>query len=216
MTHSDFWMKFEFESLLQDNTAEPEYFITSIRGKSFRVTEDERYIVTGRVLALWVRIGDALERGCPLESIFDSHDQELANCYAQIFNPETGSLDESLSEGSFFGNGDDLLLISKVEVLPKYRGKGLGLKIVRKTLQSFGAGKAAAVLTAQPLHQSCGRPSWAKKMQLEELEQKADDGALKLRKHWSKLGFKQVRDTDFFLLDLACRIPQISSGKKKK
>jgi GNAT superfamily N-acetyltransferase len=149
-------------------------------------------------------MGEARDRDFPLEILFDGFDQTLADCYGEILDPESGELDEALSWDGYFSNGSDLLVIEKVEVLPKYRGKGIGLKILRKTLETFKDGKAAAVLEAHPLRQASDyTPSWSKKMQLEQWKGKTDSGIRKLRKHWGKLGFKQVRKTHFFLLDLA-------------
>ena len=111
------------------------------------------------------------------------------------------------------GPGYDLLHVEGMQILPAYRGQGLGHAILLNTIQTFGRGCAVVVIEPHPIRYTDqddvrARPKtdFDTAMMWNELantEQRYKAGARKLAAHWAKLGFERVpKSKRFWYLEL--------------
>src|SRR6185437_7168848 len=88
-----------------------------------------------------------------------------------------------------------ILLLTRMEIKPEYRGHGAGLVAIRALIDVFGRGCGLVVCKPFPLQY---------KDEVAEADRKEFEKALeKLRKYWSRLGFQRVAETDLYALSLA-------------
>ena len=190
---------------------EPEDYVTEVEGRILRITAEEKHFLVGKISAMIVHVAEADDGYVSLAEVFDCVDSTLASAYEAVFIPDTSEYRETLSlEGDGHFNGRDLLLISKVEILPRYRGKGYGRFAVRRMLKTLGSGLAMALLEAHPVRYSQGAAQtddWEGRMRVTEFEGKTAEGVKKLRRYWTGLGFTPIEGTDFYFFDLARAVP---------
>ena len=90
-----------------------------------------------------------------------------------------------------------MLAINTVEVLPAFRGKGLGLEAAASMIKAFGC--EVAILKVAPLQRiwdnSPPDPQWHGKMSLPTYSPERDR---KLMAHWGKLGFERIGKTSLW------------------
>jgi ribosomal protein S18 acetylase RimI-like enzyme len=213
----NFYLKIIYaEKSLKEDRHDPSEYITEVEGRIIRMTDD-RNVIVGRIEAQIVHVDDAKSSGASLHEIFDSFDQTLLDTFEVLFDLETGYMRESLSlGGDGWLNGENLLHISKVEILPRYRGNGLGRIALRRMLKFLGDGLAAVVLEAHPVRYDSAITDWTRKMKIENFEGKTDEGIRKLQNYWAKFGFRQIDGGMFYIFDCAQRLPNLKEISASK
>ncbi|MDR2871818.1 MAG: hypothetical protein LBV45_04735 [Xanthomonadaceae bacterium] len=100
----------------------------------------------------------------------------------------------------------NLLIIDRVEVLPKYRGRNFGLQAMHLILANLYPGCRIAAIKPFPLQFEGGikdRPTeWDVRMKYNTFPKQQRLAKQKLRAHYAKLGFVPVRGMEFMVLDL--------------
>jgi GNAT superfamily N-acetyltransferase len=104
----------------------------------------------------------------------------------------------------------NLLIVDRVELLPAFRGRGLGLEYLGTALGTFAPRCRLAALLPFPLQleraQRLGRgDAWSAKMGFARLSRDPRDATFHLRRHYARLGFARVPGTSLMVLDLARR-----------
>jgi hypothetical protein len=143
---------------LQDG---PDDFVRDIGGtlNTFNEDREEFDVPVGRVTAYRVEAALARQAGEPIEFVFDSVDDELADYYSNLFDGDDFAEDiQRLMEPGF---GSDLLIVDRVEIDPKFRGQNLGLILAIKTIETFSEGCAYVALRPCPLQHGPYR-GWTK------------------------------------------------------
>lgn len=131
----------------------------------------------------------ALNMGVSLLDMADEHSQEVADAISAIIQ-EDGSFVEIDGEEPFFVNR--VLFIERIELEPKFRGKGLGLVIASYLIDSLGAN--LVVMKPHPIYRGAEEPT----------KKALQQGIKKLKAHWKKLGAVAV-DKDYFAIDCSQR-----------
>jgi hypothetical protein len=82
-----------------------------------------------------------------------------------------------------------ILFIDVMKIDEKHRGKNIGLNAMYHTCRVLGANCSFAIILPCPLYSDSVK--------------EREEGRKKLQKHWAKLGFRRVKRSDYFFLDLA-------------
>lgn len=101
----------------------------------------------------------------------------------------------------------NLLIIDRVEILPRYRGHDYGLQAMHLMLGHLALGCRLAAIKPYPLQfegdNPLGEPrTWRRRLQLEKLPTHQATATRRLRQHYARLGFVQVKGTPLMVLDL--------------
>lgn len=98
----------------------------------------------------------------------------------------------------------NFLILDRLEILPKYRGRGAGLLLLRSLIERFGSGAGVVGMKPFPLQSEAKQlndSSWAKRLQLEKLSSDHDASQRKLKLYYRKLGFQEMRGTPVHVLE---------------
>jgi len=89
----------------------------------------------------------------------DTYSAEMAEVFEALFDPGTGELRKDVKELLGDVPFRNILVIDRVEILPAYRGMGLGLATIWDIIQRHSAGCGIVALKAFPFQFSSGSRS---------------------------------------------------------
>jgi hypothetical protein len=197
---------------------EPSDYVYEITGKVVGLTDAGRRKIAGKFTVFYIDLEGA---GMDRVSIFDTFDAaEQTLCYySAIFDDDGHTLQFSdrltrlLDEPPYWGN---VLVLDRVEILPKFRSHNLGLVVMRRLIERFRPGAAIVAIKPFPLQsEACIAESvWRTRMGLVEFEKNCSRASAKLRRHYAKLGFKHMRGTEFMFLFAGATLPPIADLEK--
>lgn len=179
---------------------EPSEHLYFTRGKIFALDNNGRKVSAGRFQIYYVDIGAALNAGTDVFDVFDSHTSTV-DFFEAIFDPETLDLSDRLQK--LFKNGygwGNVLILDRLEILPEFRRKNLGLVIMRRLIERFGAGAYVVGIKPFPLQGEVSRSEedlWRSRLQLDSFGANLKQSTKKLRDYYAKLGFKAMKGTPF-------------------
>lgn len=180
-------------------------------GNIIGLDEDEARIVIGRFKTCYVDADAANNDGF---STFDAFDARLStvNYYSAIFDVETADPREDLE--ALVGGGmyiNNVLIIERLEILPQYRGRSIGLLVMKRLIQRFGAGTGLVAIKPFPLQFEASRreedEEWAKALALSGLDKNKRRSNAVLRRTYKRLGFKALKGTDYMFLSPGTAMP---------
>lgn len=96
--------------------------------------------------------------------------------------------------------GLNLLVISRLEILPDYRRNNLGLKVIDFVVNRFGSEAGLVLIKPYPLQFESERlhhDDWYKELIFERLSSDQNCALRKLKDHYSKIGFVEIPGTLF-------------------
>ena len=196
---------------------DPGDYIYPICGRIAKIDDDDDdNIMVGKFRLYYVDIDSAIDTGyIDVFDIFDAHSDSTVDYYDSLFDPDTIGFRENLQQLSnheIFKQS--VLIIDRLELLPGYRGKNLGLIIMRRLIQRFSAGAGVVAIKPFPLQFEQSTPdenksSWHVKMQLSSFRETKRDSIRKLRSHYGKLGFVEMKGTPHMFLSTTRRLPPI-------
>lgn len=152
-------------------------------------------------------------RGKRRASVFDIFDytQETCDYYAAIFDGRT--LDpcpelRRLFKGEVWpGN---TLILDRLEIMPEFRGYNLGLAVMPRLIERFGAGAGVVAIKPFPLQRELTgqeEDKWRQKMRGDDFEQNLPRATARLRRHYVKLGFTFMKGTPFMFRNAQIALP---------
>jgi hypothetical protein len=89
----------------------------------------------------------------------------------------------------------NLLILDRVEILPKYRGAGV-------------VGMKPFPLQLEP-KESRDSSGWAKRLRLDDLPRDEKMAKKKLKRYYGKLGFVEMKSTPFMFRSMAWELPSV-------
>lgn len=186
------------EELLEED--DPEFYLYETSGAVLDMHENGRRPTAGRFTVYYVDVCAALNAGADVYDVFDVHATTL-DFFDVIFNPATLQLQNRLVDlfdgEEVWGN---VLIIDRLEILPRYRGMNLGLVVMRRLIERFGAGCAIVAIKPFPLQFESvgdGIDSWREKLKLSKLNADSESATLRLCHHYEELGFRALHGTPF-------------------
>lgn len=114
----------------------------------------------------------------------------------------------------------NLLILDRIEILPAYRGHGIGLLTLISLIQRFGEGAGVVGIKPFPLQfepkQNRSSSEWAKSLRLEELTSERKKAKEKLKLYYGKLGFVEMKSTPFMFFNTAWALPSVEQLRAQK
>ena len=152
-------------------------------------------------------VGLAQNEDFSLYQLFDSSQNglDLGNL---IFDWETEDMNEDFEDIISEALNYNILYIDRIELLPQFRGLGLGKKIMKDIIFRFDNSCGLIALKAFPLQLEgssvLGRDEkWSKKMKYDDLIQDEKIAKKQLYKFYKSLGFTQYFKTEYFYINPA-------------
>jgi hypothetical protein len=202
-----------FEFLL--TTDDPLDYTYPIGGRIFKI-DDENEVLVGKFRLLYIDIASAIDaRFTDIFQIFDAYSATTADYYSSTFESDemdfSGDLRQLLVDDIYEPN---LLIFDRLELLPDYRGHNLGIAIMRRLIQRFSAGAGVVGIKPFPLQFEFSIPAddedgWHEEMQLSIFPDPERDAVRKLKDHYGKLGFVEMKGTPHMFLSTSRRLPSI-------
>lgn len=137
------------EAELEDN--DPSHYLYITEGTVVAQDEADQTIEVGRFRLFYIDVWAEVNAGASVFDIFD-HTQEIYDYYATIF--DVGTLDPSPELRRLFKDEvwpGNTLILDRLEILPEFRGYNLGLAVMRRLIERFGAGAAVVAMKPFPL-----------------------------------------------------------------
>jgi len=185
-------------------------FIHSIAGRIIAEPESRGNEDVGRIGALLVQFGEALNHGISAERLGDGISGDISEYWEHLFDVETGYPKEEIQDELAVVDLD-LLIIDYVEIYPKFRGLGIAESAIHRTIDIFGAGCGLVACKPWPLQFTpsiADDPEALKRLAPPNVGKAA--AIRKLRSYWSRLGFWPLGDTGIYLLSMSQRGGEIS------
>ena len=152
---------------------------------------NERLI--GRARLFYLDLGAVFDTNDSVHDLFDIR-PETAPFYSALIDHETGDFKSNLEK--IFGEYIcelNLLIVDRLEILPEFRGKKIGLTCLRWCLQQYARACGVVALKCFPLQFEVAGMSdspWSREMQLGKLSRDRKRSLAKLKKYYGSLGFK--------------------------
>ena len=146
--------------------------------------------------------------------------REILDTYQHTFDYADAVLDSNETPfsrrihnllGSEIGNSN-FLILDRVELLPKYRGKRVGLLVLHSLIERFGAGAGVVGMKPFPLQlelEDAGDSRWRRRLRFEQFPSDSKISTRKLRDYYHRLGFVPLRSTPFMFRSLSWALPTI-------
>jgi hypothetical protein len=169
----------------------------------------------GRFEVAYLDVELAEKASIGLFDIFDAH-HYTCEFYEAICGPDERM---SPSLGKLLGDCDyyveNVLILKRLELLPPFRRRGVGLLAMRNMINRFSLGASLVAIKIFPLQFECHEPGkdggWRQKLRLHDFERDEQTAALKLRKYYSRLGFRALPGTPFMFLWATRKLPKSST-----
>ncbi|WP_152050798.1 hypothetical protein [Tautonia marina] len=166
----------------------------------------------GSFMATVLRGTEAISSGYPISELWD-YTQSLHDCYSVLFDPRSDEYKKSI-RNRFEPLSLDVLVLDRIEVMPRHRGRYLGLAVADRMINVLGRGCGLVVCRPLPLQFServMADPVKRMELALDEFDPQDWDGACsRLRHYWSKLGFERIgTQKDYLVLSPALGRPRV-------
>lgn len=175
-------------------TDDPEDYIKEINGKVSILTDDYKQKTAARCRYFFINLEDSsyppyyiLDILGELEPFVDLYDNETSFFCEKLLKNFKHELWHS-----------NLLIIDRLEILPKYRGRGLGKTMIEDAIKLFSNKADIVALKAFPLQlevESNDMSTWQRLMKFDRLEQDSKKAIKQLRQFYKSLGFKQFESS---------------------
>lgn len=214
----DYYMILKFD---EDETmlviGEPSDCVYVITGKVVGLGENNRYTLAGKFKAFYLDADTAQAEGIPIFHIYDEQ-SETVDYFTAIYSVRRGEISFSdrlcrlLGDAPYWGN---VLILDRLEILPKFRKHNLGLLVMRRLIERYRAGVEIVAIKPFPLQAEClDSTPWRKRLHLHKLDADSDRSRAKLRRHYAKLGFKHLRGTEFMFFFAGDALPRVADLEK--
>jgi hypothetical protein len=203
MSNEDILMQWKNEYEISD-CRDPYECIYKHTGDLFEI-DDSGFAseIIGKFEIFYVDVRQAMNKGVALYKVFDSHSYELVAYYDHLFQPLSYDLQDNISAALDNDILDhNLLIINNIQLLPKFRGKNLGLVILRDMIDRFSAG--VSIVAINPFPVQCEpvteeNAKWRDSMGLSHFQSDEEIAKIKLQDYFRKLGFISLKGTSIMV-----------------
>lgn len=206
----DYYFKidYSFSSFMNNDLMgeEPTDFINEFSLSIYQVNEEKGMNnLIGKGTVSLLLLNRAIDLGYPILDIFDATGSimEMAEVVFSLEQEDDywSKLDEFFEYE--MPTSYDTCFIERLELLPEFRGKGLGKWVVKNILERFYGSCGLVVVKAYPLqHESDPDISedWKIKMKYENMETDLEQAQYKLFHYYQQLGFSNPFDQEYFII----------------
>jgi hypothetical protein len=172
-----------------------------IPGEIVEVHEDSSTTLAGRTSVCLVDYARAkFEHGLTLHGVLDA--DMIAYSYAPGLLGDDGDLNKKFDDMLFV---ERILIVDRIEVLPKFRGRCLGIWAMYSILDCFATSNVLPVIKPYPLQFGPSFNSSSEgDLKLSDFRISRPEAFRKIRNYWSQVGFKKVwgdGDEQLWVLD---------------
>jgi GNAT superfamily N-acetyltransferase len=175
----------------------------------------ERRRRAGKLRIFYADLVRGMAEGVRPFDILDTR-SETAVFYPVLFDPKTDDFKRSiyrLACDEIYSH--NLLILDRVEILPAYRGRGLGLACLYRCIQQYCHGCGLVALKCFPLQfeveGAAPEEGWARRMKSGDLGGGLASCREKLLGYYARLGFERVGKSEFMILNPALTQPDFES-----
>lgn len=139
----------------------------------------------------------AFDAGVDIIDYCDSVDGELLEYASAIYLDDM--IDETICECPV---SNDVLVLHRIEINKKFRGREYGLAVFRTICERLGYNCGAILIKPGPLQFSpISRSSeWQEKYDTSVFASNEKEATAKLRKYWDKLGLRETREASVYCI----------------
>lgn len=173
-------------------------YITTIYGEVLQDLEEEDFgknVIVGRIKLQLILVSLAFDSQYGLMEIFDNS-QSLSEIGEIILDIENNELKEVICEyyDTTFLENNDICIIDRIEILPRFRGKRLGKKIIKDIYNRFSGSCGLFVLKAFPLQFEVrtNKSLWNDNMELNLFNHNEKKAKQKLINFYTQCGFNKI------------------------
>lgn len=202
------------------NSREPVYFTFYTIGSSLNYGDPSRYCqkiegeirknksndafsqfeVVGKLEAYKILVGLAINNKISLSDVFDSY-QVTMDIGSEILDFEQADFNKAINEKYNYDSlGSDVLILSRIEILPEYRGRYIGKRAIKDLCNNFISGCGLFALKCSPIQHEfnigANDDPFTKSMHYEELEKNERKAYKKLSEYYSSMGLEFVSGID--------------------
>ena len=196
MEDSFYEIEYKFTSEL--NEIEGNRYITTYSGNVFETNDfDEGKKLIGKISLKLILLSLATNQGYSSYEIFDT-EGDVYEIGQEIFDFKSDEIKEDIRmfyEEEIFS--PDICIIQRIEIIEKYRGQGLGSKIIKDIYNRFASCCGLFVLKVFPLQfdsnfKKLKNTAWGRKLSLEQLGVDKEGAFYRLKAYYQKLGFNHI------------------------
>lgn len=196
-----------FDVLGAELGEDPNDFVTGHVFEIHTVPEEpsEKEVLVGKGKLSLIQFGLAMDAGFPLQDVMNASATILAMSES-LFSWEEDTdpfkkLDELFEDDLIFNS--DVCFVEKLEILPAFRGQGVGRATLISIARKFHNSCGLLVLKAFPIQHEVRLPGevdkWVKAMRYDELDQDLERSRLKLYSWYKEMGFSNPFDPEYFI-----------------
>jgi hypothetical protein len=207
-----FTIQYSISGALED---EIENYLTTITGEIFCFNNDmETKRKIGIIKGYYVDIDNAMSEGYGPFDILDL-DGSTEPYYEAVFDDATNEFKATLGPDIYQSN---LLIIDRVEIIPELRGRKIGLVAMYRMIRQFSHGCGLVTIKVFPLqfeHRGNNEvvSKWFTDMKMGAFEKDEAKAVNKLKSYYRQLGFTDVKDSDFMILNTSLKQPLLRDFK---
>jgi GNAT superfamily N-acetyltransferase len=209
-------IKYTFNSATPDmveNRYINEYDIEIVGNSLEDGNGDVKTFVVGKAKVLLFLLGLADHNGFPYYEIFDTYSTTL-EIGSLLYDWETQEFKAEIEEFCSDAYNSNVLFIDRIEILPAFRNKGIGKKIIKDILCRFYECFGVMVIKAFPLQfeiKSSEKEdiAWYTKMEFDGLEKDKKNATENLVRFYKSLGFDQLYQNEYFFYNSAYSTDQL-------
>ncbi|MFC6645522.1 hypothetical protein ACFQBQ_07970 [Granulicella cerasi] len=184
----------DFAVSLSEYGGDPSDYITVYEGNIIGMADDDSEQKIGTLILYMVEAGRTMNEGVSLFDVMDCLDGDSCDCFENLFDPDSEQLkpevEKLISEDR--AAQWDIMLIERLELVPEYRGRGLGKSVALRAIQKFGENCGVITCVPVPL-QFSGLGRNDRKPRGMTLAQR------RVREFWEDVGFDRVPNSDYFI-----------------
>lgn len=182
-------VNYKTSSLLYDDSSK---YLTEIVGEVFVCDEDGDERLAGKCRFF---LADVENADVDVGYLLDLHGETVI--YTALYDFDTAQFtDDFMSVIGCELFSSNLLILDRLEILPRYRGHRLASQIIDETIRLFSPNTEVAVLKAYPLQHEdpdfSVEREWREEMMLNHLEPDQHKATARLVRYYESLGFRSV------------------------
>jgi hypothetical protein len=199
----EIWVDFEYHLVVPLGENFDDYdnsYVRMQRGSLLLVMSDGETEQIGEIEVWHIDGARAINNKLDIVDVCDSISQDAYEYAISVYTD--GELDRDVvGEDTIIS--DNVLVLHSIAILRAYRGRGYGLAISRKLIETIGYGCGAVLLRPAPLQFSRDKDAeWMAKMQMSEFTQDHEAAKDRLFKYWMGLQLRRTKHREIYCVRL--------------